>query len=233
MKTLKTLTVLSVIIGLAMPALAQTGNGAPNGAHFTLNLIGVPKDKEAEMTADDGNCIGHRIFVPLYGNPKIWLFEAGVDEPEITDFCVIDANGTDNDGASLVMPNPDPDNDGVTVYSVFARALGTPGGNGTITTCAEVLIDPDGIPGSGDEYLEEVCSIYYLYLERTSGPSKFVNASKELLYIYVDLDGDGIAERYNLFNDALQGYFWDYDNNGLKVVQLRFYEVPTDVEALP
>jgi hypothetical protein len=54
--------------------------------------------------------------------------------------------------------------------------------------------------------------------------------SRELLYIYVDLDGDGNVERYNLFNDALENYLWSYDNNGLKLLQLRFYEVPSQVE---
>lgn len=68
-----------------------------------------------------------------------------------------------------------------------------------------------------------------LSLERKRGKSTFENVTREQLYIYVDLDGDGVAERYNIFNDALQDYFWQYDNNGLKVVQLRFYEIPTDV----
>jgi len=44
-----------------------------------------------------------------------------------------------------------------------------------------------------------------------------------LLYISVDLNGDGTAERYNIFNDALQDYFWQYDNLGLKLLQLRCY----------
>ncbi|MDA1128364.1 MAG: hypothetical protein O2913_06675 [Chloroflexi bacterium] len=38
-------------------------------------------------------------------------------------------------------------------------------------------------------------------------------------------------ERVALFDAALEGYFWDYDNNGLKIVQLRFYEIPTTVPA--
>jgi len=38
------------------------------------------------------------------------------------------------------------------------------------------------------------------------------NVSKALLYIYADLDADGTAERYPLFDDALEGYYWDYDN---------------------
>jgi len=29
----------------AFAATGATGNGAPNGAHFNLNIIGVPKEK--------------------------------------------------------------------------------------------------------------------------------------------------------------------------------------------
>src|SRR5213083_3736619 len=42
---------------------AMTGNGAPSGAHYNLNIIGVSKDKTATMTTGDG----HRIFVQLNG----------------------------------------------------------------------------------------------------------------------------------------------------------------------
>ena len=128
-----------------------------------------------------------------------------------------DANGTDG-SAAFQLPNPDPDNDGVTEYSVWARALGKPGGSSQTTTCAT---DP--------VTLATWCSIYSMVLVREKGKSSFTNVSKELLYIYVDLDGAGVAERYNLFNSALQDYFWQYDNNGLKLVQLRFYEVSTTV----
>jgi hypothetical protein len=30
--------------------------------------------------------------------------------------------------------------------------------------------------------------------------------------------------RLPLFAEELEGYFWEYDNNGLKLLQLRFYE---------
>ena len=29
-----------------------------------------------------------------------------------------------------------------------------------------------------------------------------------------------------LFDPCLQGYFWQYDNNGLKLLQVRFYQNP-------
>ena len=212
MKKILILLVLGVFaVGMMVSPLDATagkdnkGNGVPNGPHYNLNIIGVPKNKTATM---DGNN-GHRIFVKLEGNSKIWLTEGP--------YAVLDANGTDNDGAAFQLPNPDPDNDGVTEYSVFARALGKPGGKADMTTCAT---DPsDG---------STVCSVIYLEVERTKN-SRFENVSKYLLYIYYDLDDDGKLERYPLFDPALQGYFWDYDNDGLKLLQLRFYEVPTTV----
>jgi len=80
------------------------GNGAPNGAHYNLNIIGVSKDKSADMTGNSG----HRIFVKLWGKSKIMLAEG-------EDFKVLDANGTDGNGAKFQLHNPDPDGDGVTV----------------------------------------------------------------------------------------------------------------------
>ena len=210
----KFLTFGSIVAVLVFAALvasplvsAVTGNGAPSGPHYNLNIIGVPKDKTADMTGNDG----HRIFVKLDGNTKIWLIEG-------SDYQVLDANGTDGNGASFQLPNPDPDNDGVTVYSVYARAVGKPGGEARITTCATDPVTE-----------EEVCSTESKLFVRSKGKPTFENVSRELLYIYVDLDGDGV-KRYNLFNSALEDYFWSYDNNGLKVLQLRFYECSTNVE---
>ncbi len=190
------------------PASVQTslqGNGAPSGAHFTLNIIGVSKGKSADLTGNNGS----RMFVPLSGSTKVMLSDG--------DFRVLDANATDGSGA-FQLPNPDPDNDGTTTYSVFARALGKPGGSSSTTTCAT---DATG---------ETFCSVFSAVAVRTSGKQTFRNVSRELLYLYADVDGDGTAERYNLFNDALQDFYWQYDNAGLKLLQLRFYEVPTTVE---
>jgi hypothetical protein len=182
-----------------------TGNGAPSGAHYDLNLIGVAKGKSANMTGGDG----HRIFVPLDGTTKINLSEG--------DFAVLDANATDGTGA-FQLPNPDPTNSGQTSYSVYARALGKPGGSSLTTTCA---IDPT----TGDT----VCSDQSMVLVRGTGGSKFTNVSKALLYIYADINGDGTIDRVPLFSDDLQDYFWQYDNTGLRLAAIRFYEVSTNV----
>ncbi len=181
------------------------GNGAPSGSHYQLNIIGVPKAKSADM--DNNN--GRRIFVKEEGKTRILLGEG--------DFAVLDANGTDG-SAKFQLPAPDADNDGVTSYSVFARALGKPGGSAKMNTCATD-------PVTGDE----ICSLEVLHMERRKGKSSFENVSKELLYIYADLDGDGTVERVPLFDDRLEEYLWEYDNQGLKVLQLRFYPIATDV----
>jgi hypothetical protein len=177
-----------------------------SGSHYSLNLIGMPKGKTADMTGNSG----HRIFVNLSGKTQILLTQG--------EFQVLDANGTDG-SASFQMPNPDPDNDGVTAYSVWARALGKPGGSAKITTAAT-----DPLTG------ETVYSLETTVLVRTKGGKPtFSDISRALLYVYADLDGDGTAERYPLFDTALQDYFWQYDNAGLKLLQLRFYPMASDV----
>lgn len=195
---------LAATVGPAFAGVTETGNGAPSGSHYTLNIIGVSKDKSASM--DNNN--GSRIFVPLWGTAKINL--------SMGDFGVLDANGTDG-VAAFSLPNPDTNGDGVTEYSVYARALGTPGGQSTTTTCAY------------DETGELICSTESMVLVRERGKSSFDNVSRELLYVVYDLDGDGRTETTPLFDEDLEGYFWDYDNKGLKVAQLRFYDHETDV----
>lgn len=186
-----------------------TGSGAPSGAHYNLNIIGVPKAKISSLT----DTSGHRIFVPLEGNCKIKL--------SVGDFQVLDGNCTDNP-AAFQLPSPDPDNDGITTYSVWARALGKPGGKSTMTPCATYIDPTTGIA-------EEWCSTSQLISVRTSGKQSFSDVSKLLLYMYIDLNGDGALERYPLFDPALQDYFWSYDNQGLKLLQLRFYPIPSNV----
>ena len=206
-------------------AVAETGNGAPSGAHYTLNIIGVPKDKSANF--DGGN--GHRIFVDLgktgaVANTRINL--------GIGDFGVVDANGTDGT-AAFQLPNPDPDGDGTTAYAVYARALGKPGGKATMQSCYEddlgswCAVDFDG-------------GVEPITLERTKGGvGKFTNVSKDLLYVDYctawDVGADLLpgteddvctdVDQIALFSNTLLSYFWSYGNEGLKLAQLRFYEV--------
>ena len=78
---------------------------------------------------------------------------------------------------------------------------------------------------------ETYCSTLSMVLVRDAkgGKSSFTNYSRELLYVYQDFDGDGIVDRMPLFGDSAYQFYWDYDNQGLKLAQLRFYEISTDV----
>lgn len=218
-------------------SVAATGNGAPSGAHYNLNIIGVPKDKTATMTTGSG----HRIFVQLQGGEnavslngklsnqllkvnKILLQPAPAGES----FQVLDANATDNNGALFQLPS-----DVSTTWTVWGRALGTPGGKANMTTCASAA-GFDGILGTADD--EVICSMSTLSLERTKGKQTFTNVSGDLLFIALTVDPTtnttlatclGVTSTsvvtLSLFNGCLQNYFWNYDNQGLKLLQLRFY----------
>jgi hypothetical protein len=210
-------------------APAFAGNGAPSGAHYNLNIIGVAKGKSADMT--DSN--RHTIFVWL-GNggavtSKIWLTRGDT-------FAVLDGNGTDNDGARFQLPcntnltDPDGEGPGILVpctegesaaYEVWARALGKPGGSATMTTCATepvgVDVDGDGVTG------ETICSTENVVLVRNKGKSTFTNVTNELTSLLVDIDFDTDLDRVALFASGFEDWFWQYENKGLRLAQLRFY----------
>jgi hypothetical protein len=208
---------------------SATGNGAPSGAHYNLNIIGVPKDKSPNFSGGDG----HRIFVDLgktgqAANTRINLTEG--------DFQVLDANGTDGT-AAFQLPNPDPDGDGTTSYSVYVRALGKPGGKASLQSCYE---DATGTWCAVDF----AGGVQPITVQRSKGGvSKFVNVSKDLLFIdfctgwSAGLDGilgtaDDVCtsvDQVPLFSNSTLSYLWSYDNEGLKLAQLRFYELPSVV----
>ena len=315
---------IALVAALAAPAMA--GNGAPSGAHYNLNIIGVEKEKNATMTGSNR----HVIFVPLksqktgqFSKPnfnqngegvqtaivdsKIWLVPGdsfkvcdgngfdeayGCEDTFVTQWNTIgyDADGNevpivderkmgavfqlpcntnldgiywDSDGDGKVEDNGDDamldelvscnmavDEFGNEVevgtdfdlvptasYSVWARALGKPGGSAISTTCATV---------QG----ELQCSLENVVMTRSSGKSTFAEVTDQVtslvigycqddvvtisgdqfcveddsvdpaVYVAGDVDWTRIA----LFAGNTQDWFWNYDNNGLRLAQLRFYK---------
>jgi hypothetical protein len=181
-------------------AIATTGNGAPNGAHYNLNIIGT-KEKNGDMTGG-----GNVIFVKLWGaDTKINLVSGA-------DFAVLDKDGTDG-SATLQLMDPYPGTATTAAYSIYVRALGKPGGYMGMTT------------GFTDENGVDWYSLESVNLTRTKGAEKFTDKTLELTTIYVDLTNDGIDNpvRLNLFDNTLYNYFWNYDNSGLKLLQMRIY----------
>lgn len=224
MKHCKKLLSLLGVAALCTSA-AFAGNGAPSGAHYNLNIIGVSNPKTADMS----NSNGHVIFVALGGRDntvrtKIILTEG--------DFAVTDKNGTDGTaGFQLPASNVDcavdaPLDDPCQLsgdYAVFIRGLGKPGGQAWITTCFT--------DATGAEYCstETVHVVAHETVGTGSKPAKFVNVTKELTTVCLDTDvpPDGFCDvRSQLFSDALAEYFWNYDNAGLRLAQLRFYDLP-------
>jgi hypothetical protein len=181
---------------------SQTGNGAPSGAHFNLNVIGVDKGHDKPMNPNGR----HTMFVKLWGKCDIGLTEG--------DYQVLDWSCLDGDRAEFQLPNPaDADGNGKLEYSVYARAL-TPG-NASIQTC---FTDGNGT----------FCNIGDLVVPLSkNGKPRFTNVSKELLQVCADPDLDGNYDLFPLFSDPLADYFWHYDNSGLRLAQFRFYELQT------
>src|SRR6266404_8845890 len=126
MKNAVLTTAFVLAVGTAA-ALAQTGNGAPNGTHYNLNIIGKQQCTSDPMT----NSNGHVIFVLLNGGDvatnltgklastiskvnKIFLQQA----PDANTFAVLDGNACDGNGALFELPNPTNNS-----YTIWARAL--------------------------------------------------------------------------------------------------------------
>lgn len=96
-KAILTATILVLAItalsSIAYPVFA-TGNGAPNGKHINLNIIGVPKAKNENF--DGGN--GARIFVSRTGQTQFYVHGG-------TSYQILDHDGTDGKvGTSLTDP---------------------------------------------------------------------------------------------------------------------------------
>lgn len=162
-------------------------------------------------------------------------------------FGVIDANATDSDGALFGIPDPCEgvdSTDGCNPrYAIWARAKAG-SGSATITTCADET--GTGFDGSDDIW----CGSNGITLSKQTA-FKAVPVDDALLYMTITVDDfiddgfgnnigdpelaacidpgpkseDGEPDTYDiyLFDRCFENYFWNYDNNGLKNLELRFY----------
>ena len=204
---------LAVIIGLtvALPTFAQVGQGL-SGPHYNLNIIGVSHPKTTAMDLTDR----HTIFVPLSGSVKI-SYVAG------TEFQVLDGNCTDADGCTIEVPS-DPLGD--LCYNVYATGLGKPNA-GQVIVNADCTID--GLIGSCADAL----LLNSFTVDRPKGKPRPQNISDVFRATgCIDVNSSGFCDSGDLqftnvwiFNiPQLLSYFWDYNNTGLKLMQVRFYQ---------
>lgn len=235
---------------------------------YSLQIIGVPQDKSATMDNNNGHRIFVQLYsdntVTSPGGKNnhlakggdndqnhIYLCNSSNGENDVNDarcdtwrathadeFGVIDANGTDGDGAIFGVPDPcvgTSSTDGCTpTYAIWARAKAG-SGSATITTCADET-------GAGYDGTDDVwCGSNGITLSKQTA-NKAIDVSNNLLYMTISVNDatdpqlaacidsgpngtDGQADTYNiyLFDQCFENYFWNYDNNGLKVLELRFY----------
>lgn len=206
---------------LATPLAVLAGNGAPSGGHYNLNILGKAHCAGDDLTGsnrhtiqvllnggDAAGTLDGQLATTLDKRNKIFL-QQSFDGT----FEVMDGNACDGNGARFKLPEPG-------AYEIYARALAKPGGSATMTTCATGA-GVDLVLGTADD--EIICSTDNVVLVRDKGQSKFANVTTALTTVTVDLDGDGILETVSLFDATLADYFWNYDNNGLRLAQLRFY----------
>ncbi len=225
--------VLVVAAGFAAPASA--GGINLNGPHYNLNIIGVENPKTAPLTGSER----HTIFVALgkrgAATSEIYLTSgefkvcdgnafdavhdctgAEVTKPTLGALFQLPCN-TANPGATVCAEGTSPAS-----YEIWGRARGKPGGSVNMTTCG-TGIDP--ITGAS----VPVCSTgntVEFKRETGKGKSMFRDVTKELTTVnacFTDALGVTTCTMISLFDDMLQDYFWQYENKGLRLLQLRFY----------
>jgi hypothetical protein len=184
-------------VSAALSSNPQTGNGAPSGKHFDLQIHGVNGGQ-----GYNGNT-KNNIFVPLQGNCRISLTEG-------SPFSVLQNDCINNPPAEFQLPDPCGGDTTCTnfVYEVFARALTK--GSANMFTC---FTDTTGTFCATGAMVVSLNKIDY---------GKFVNVSQSLLNV-CNLAG----KKEPLFADSNKDEFWEYDNSGLRLAQLRFYPIAT------
>jgi hypothetical protein len=155
-------TFLAIIASIPSAIASQptTGNGAPSGPHYNLNLIGIEKGGSASTTSN-----GHVIFVPLWGNCKIELQEG--------DFAVIDNNCLQGN-AAFQLPNPNDTSTGYLAYSIWVRALTK--GSSSLSACYTNQTSGETFCNTGTLVVP---------LNKVT-PPKFTDVSKQLLQVCVN-----------------------------------------------
>jgi len=173
-----------------------------NGPHYNLNIIGKKSDWSGGGSYD--NWDRHTMFVPEdtdgYFTPNgepgitIWMTQG----PE---FAVIDGNAFDDGEAAFEL--------GPGTYKVYIVAKAKPGGETDITGWGWVYYSET------DEYYFKVGTVNvggHIGKPQWKGATKLFYVGTEWIFDY--LAGLGAEDT---------AYFWQFDNNGNKLVQVRFY----------
>ena len=229
------------IIGMKNPKKVDLDSETGIGSVIFVSLEGHNKIGLVESGSADAPEVDPSDFAVLDKNATDGdgaLF--ALPDPDLDAYNVDYPDGKDTDSA----------------YSVYVRALGKPGGAASITTCAELLDSNFAGFLSGSfvrtlnkaGYFGGLASVEQVgqdILTRDKGKSTFTNVTAELLTIVFKVEVeiiigedalgnpiyDTIIEyiRVPIFDPIIQGEYWDYENDNLKLCQVRFYNCSTDV----
>ena len=218
--------------GIAFAANDVTGNKAPSGPHWNINIIGHPKGYKGGGDTSSG----HSIMIPLKNVPPgtqlTCLDQNGVvvidDKGETTDmqptgariyfvagdhFEIIDRDATDENGATIMVPVGAADpitGDRPTQFDAYMRVLGKP------NTCMDI---------NAYAYDTATQDLWYragtVYVTRKTGKSTFVRVNE--LFTLCIWNGTTCVDYRSVFNTAFESYFWSILNDGTRLVQLRLY----------
>ncbi len=235
--TLAVVLVLTLVVGSGLALAKPNGNGPKpgtdfNGSHYNLNLIG----KNKVMPGDYDNPDRHTMFIPLDTSE----FDINLKTPNNLDettlpgikinitqgeeWAMIDGNATDGEGSFQMAPGK---------YDVY------------IAVKAKSPKYPDAytdITGWVEAYDNVGTLWYYLNVGSVTvskGKNKWTDAST-LLWVSDSEDPFGIVgandvwvfDYMNMLDTWTDGgydfsdlaYFWQVDNHGNKLIQVRFYE---------
>jgi hypothetical protein len=226
---MKKATVILLAITLAlptliMPVLAASPNKELGPPVYVLNVLG--KKDGWSPNGDFDNPDRHTIFIPEYGETKIWMTSG----PE---WAVIDGNGVDGEASFQLEKGR---------YTVRIAALGKPGYELDLKGKSMFELD------AGGYYTLVLDSITVKRSKGTpvwmDGTPLFYITWEEILLVLGELGIEPIEEDlatelgYNVGddvwifdfiewlseNDEVGLYFWHINNKGVKHFQVRFYK---------
>jgi len=168
---------------------------SPSIDYYALNLVGVSDKVNSSLSSNS-------LYIPVKGQCVISVKE--------NTFKITDNDCTDN-VASFSLPVASPSAE-LSSYDVYARVIGKPKGKVDEQTC-------QSDPTTEDTY----CFTNSTLDLQNNSANTLTDGTNALLTVYVDLTSNGDMKAYNLFDNAMQNYFWNYNKNGYKVAQLRLY----------
>ena len=198
--------VMAVKPGSVTPGTTDTtynGNGVPSGPHYTLTIHGAPKDKNPDAEGWT-NSNRHSIFVNLESLSKIYMQQG-------SGFAVVDANGTASGGNDARFQLDEGR------YEVFLVALGKP--NKEVTITPEATFE--------GQVTEEVFYLDTITVKHDKKPKWERVTGMFLVTVTVNVGAGDVTYRnaWVFSIPELIEYWWNYDNNGCKLCQVRFYKV--------